>query len=62
MKKLIQVSIYDLEGHLPMELVEQAWFCSLSSALDFAYPSLNCPELLVKFQWCDDEYLRGFAL
>lgn len=61
MNKILQVSIFDLEGHLPMELIEQAWFSSLSTALDFAEPALSCTSLCVKFQWVDD-FTRGCIL
>ena len=61
MKKIIQVSIYDLEGHMPMELIEQAWFVNLTTALDFAEPALSCTSLCVKFTWIDD-FTRGCAM
>lgn len=62
MNKILQVTIFDLEGHCPMELIETAWFSSVSAALDFAEPSLRCTSLCVKFAWVDSFFTEGVVL
>lgn len=62
MNYIFQVTIFDVNNSgCPVELIDQAWFSSKSSALDYAEPCL-IPDLLVKIQCIPEHDFGGCVL